>query len=91
VYSINHEVAAAIEDAAKCAGEFLDKLGKTNLATLSFDEWMAFMHCVCTEYDAAYENRRDAYARAREAYVEPWQSPPPPGSNATMLDDEIPF
>jgi hypothetical protein len=39
-----------MEAAADKGGEYLDSLGKTDLATLSRDEWMTFIECVCTEF-----------------------------------------
>lgn len=37
----------AIQEAAVDAGEYLDALGKTNLATMDENEWMEFIECIC--------------------------------------------
>lgn len=42
-----HEVAA-LETASDQAGEYLESLGKSDLAALSHDEWMTFLEVVVT-------------------------------------------
>ena len=42
-----HEVVA-LETASDRAGEYLESLGKSDLASLSRDEWMAFLEVVVT-------------------------------------------
>lgn len=36
--------------ASDMAGEYLDELGKTDLATLTRDEWLEFLHVVVKGY-----------------------------------------
>jgi hypothetical protein len=95
MYHLTRERALAVEDAARCAGAFLNALGKVNLSTMTQDEWMSFITTVCVEYDNSYENRTDAEDRAGEAEVNKWVSPPKTKagtwSPAFDLDDEIPF
>jgi hypothetical protein len=43
------EVAGMVEGASR-GGEYLDSIGKTNLAALSPDEWMTFIESVCTGF-----------------------------------------
>ncbi len=38
----------AIQAASGPAGEYLDTIGKTDLAALSETEWMSFLECVIT-------------------------------------------
>jgi hypothetical protein len=40
----------AIMAASDPAGEYLDSLGKTDLATMTEDEWYCFLECVVTAY-----------------------------------------
>lgn len=40
----------ALEAASPVAGEYLDSLGKTDLADLSRDEWMTFIEVIVTAY-----------------------------------------
>lgn len=62
---LHEERRAAIEDAATCAGEFLDELGKTDLATLTPEEWINFIATVCVSYDDAYDAIQDRIAAAK--------------------------
>lgn len=41
---------AALANAAQMGGEYLDSLGRTDLATLTVDEWATFIDCVVTGY-----------------------------------------
>lgn len=41
-----HEIEA-MRDAGDRAGEHLDRLGKTDLATMDENEWMTFIETVC--------------------------------------------
>ena len=41
---------AAIRSASEPAGQYLESIGKTDLAKLEFDEWMTFLECVCTAF-----------------------------------------
>lgn len=41
---------SALEYAGDCAGEFLDALGKTDLAKLSVEEWQGLIKCVALNY-----------------------------------------
>lgn len=36
--------------AGRMGGEFLEEIGKTDLATLSAEQWDAFVRCVCMNY-----------------------------------------
>ena len=58
---------AALANAAQMGGEYLDSLGKTDLATFTVEEWATFIDCVVTGYcDCLHElastdrNRLDA-------------------------------
>ena len=44
-----HEIEA-MQAASEPAGAYLESLGKTDLATLSPDEWMTFVETVCLSY-----------------------------------------
>lgn len=44
-----HELEA-MEHAGAMGGEYLEQLGKTDLAALSFEEWSTFIDAVCTGY-----------------------------------------
>ena len=43
---LSHNEIQAIEAASDAGGAFLDHLGKTDMATMSRDEWMSFMEKV---------------------------------------------
>ena len=49
--------ARALETAGYKAGEYLDSIGKTNLATLSIDEWLAFLRCVIDSFGDAMRDQ----------------------------------
>jgi hypothetical protein len=40
----------ALEYAGQMGGEYLDSIGKTDLATLTQDEWKIFIQCVCLNF-----------------------------------------
>jgi hypothetical protein len=40
----------AVMNAAPIAGEYLDKLGKTDLAEMSYEEWMDFIAATCDAF-----------------------------------------
>lgn len=46
----------AMEDAAAAGGEHLDAIGKTDLATLTKEEWMTFIEAVCTGFVESMQN-----------------------------------
>lgn len=48
---------AAIEVGGQCGGEYLDEIGKTDLATLSKAEWSTFLRCVVGGYVADMQKR----------------------------------
>jgi hypothetical protein len=41
----------AMQAASEMAGEYLESIGKTDLATLEYDEWMTFIEVVCTTFN----------------------------------------
>lgn len=40
----------AIEHGGAMGGEYLESIGKTDLAQLTADEWSIFISCVCLNY-----------------------------------------
>lgn len=54
-----HE-AAAIEAASPAAGEYLESLGKTDLAALTRAEWLTLLEVVVTAYQDELVRRLDA-------------------------------
>lgn len=54
-----HETAA-LAAAGPLAGEYLESIGKTDLATLSEGEWLTFLEVVVTAYQDALARRLDA-------------------------------
>lgn len=40
----------AVEFASQCAGEYLDELGKTDLATLTAEEWQQLNRLICVNF-----------------------------------------
>lgn len=44
-----HEIAA-IMATSEPAGAYLEKIGKTDLATMTQDQWMNFLEVVCTAF-----------------------------------------
>jgi hypothetical protein len=57
---------AAMRHAGHMAGEYLDSIAKTDLATLSIEEWHSFIECVVTGYCEHFADliARDAKRRA---------------------------
>lgn len=43
------EIEAALYGGTQ-GGEYLESIGKSDLATLSADEWQTFLECVCKAY-----------------------------------------
>ena len=41
---------AAMENGGRLAGEYLEHLGKTDLAVLTEEEWKMFVECIVTGY-----------------------------------------
>lgn len=41
---------AAMANASNCAGEYIENLGKTDMASWSSDEWATFIEVVCGGY-----------------------------------------
>lgn len=54
-----HEIAA-IQAASPMAGEYLDSIGKTDLATLTDAEWLTFLEVVITAYQDELVRRLNA-------------------------------
>lgn len=55
----------AIIATSDLAGEHLDKLGKTDLATMSRDEWLGFIEIVVMGYADQMAKRHKPYAVLR--------------------------
>lgn len=91
MHGLSKERAGAMEDAATCGETFLDTLGKTDINTMSFDEWMAFVATVCNEYDEGYDRRTEAAARTRDeaAVVDAWQRSDAPAKPALDFVPQI--
>lgn len=53
-----HEQAAIVA-ASPSAGEYLESIGKTDLAVLSESEWLTFIEVVVTAYQDALAQRLD--------------------------------
>ncbi len=84
------DISRAVYHGGQCGGRYLDRIGKTDLAILSKEEWWRFLQVIFSEYGAELDkvtadksvlseaDLREALAeRAREAQGE--------------IDDEIPF
>jgi len=54
-----HEIAA-IEAASPMAGEYLESIGKTDLAVLSQAEWLTLLEVIITAYQDELARRLDA-------------------------------
>ena len=54
-----HEIDSMV-DAGIAGGEYLGELGKTDLTSLSSDEWMTFVDTICTVYCYAMRRRAGA-------------------------------
>jgi hypothetical protein len=50
------EIGAVLE-AGGAAGTYLEKIGKTDLATLSPDEWRTFLQCIVVGYERALRRK----------------------------------
>lgn len=48
---------AARDDAGEMAGSYLDSIGKTDLATLTADEWATLLHQVIVGFEASLRRR----------------------------------
>ena len=57
VPELTPEEIDAIMVAANDGGEYLDTLGKTDLATMTEQEWLEFMECVCIAYAETIKKR----------------------------------
>lgn len=44
----------AVEHGGTAGGEYLDSIGKSDLAKLTKEEWIMFLECVCKEYHARH-------------------------------------
>jgi hypothetical protein len=53
-----HEIAALLE-ASQPAGEYIEALGRTDMATWSHDQWMSFLETVVTAYADALRKFAD--------------------------------
>lgn len=65
VWHMRNDTLARIEREALLAagdkaGDFLDQMGKTDLAKLSPEEWEAFLSTILEEYGAGVRTRLDA-------------------------------
>lgn len=54
---------SALDNVSVMAGEYLESLGKTDLATLSLGEWMAFLNVAVTAWE---DGKQQAESRLRE-------------------------
>lgn len=54
-----HEIAA-IQAASPMAGEYLESIGKTDLAVLSDAEWLTLLEVIVTAYQDALAQRLDS-------------------------------
>jgi hypothetical protein len=61
-----HEVAA-MRAASPVAGEYVESLGKTDLAAFSKDEWLALIEMIVTAYTNTLRDLAD-----REVETSPW-------------------
>jgi hypothetical protein len=59
-----HNELAAIEHAGTMAGEYLDSLGRTDLATLEVNEWLCFIEIIVTAFS---DRLRDFERQAAQA------------------------
>ena len=81
----------AMQDAAERGGEFLEGLGKTDLATMTADEWMQFVDAICTGFVESMQYRQapPEHEARRAALFGP--AAPSGALNNRFIDDEIPF
>jgi Family of unknown function (DUF6511) len=63
-----HEVAA-MRAASPTAGEYVESLGKTDLAAFSEDEWLTLIEVIVTAYSDAL---RDLADRNGQVEAPPW-------------------
>lgn len=54
--------AAARDDAGEMAGAYLDTIGKTDLATLTAEEWQGFLHQVIVGFEDSLRRRFVSHA-----------------------------
>lgn len=47
----------AIDAGGQCGGEYLDEIGKTDLSTMTEDEWRTFCRCIVTGYIGEMQKR----------------------------------
>lgn len=59
VFKLNHFENQAIDAASDAAGEFLELLGKTDLATLTGDEWRELIQLVFVRSTATIQRLTD--------------------------------
>ena len=50
---------AAMDNGGKLAGEYLEHLGKTDLATMTEEEWKMIVECIVTGYVEAMQKYKD--------------------------------
>ncbi len=50
MFDPTHFEIEGMKKAGKTGGEYLDSIGKTDLASMSYDEYMTFIECVITAY-----------------------------------------
>ena len=70
--------------AGEAAGAYLDKLGKTDLAALSWEEWMGHIEAAITAFQDSMAASYHPYALVRSA-----DDPIP--ANAPITDDDCPY
>jgi hypothetical protein len=75
MYEMSHKKVVALSVVSEIAGKWLETLGKTDLAQMTPDEWMAFLKTVCDEYDNMMDNLNDTERRINEYGVPRWRAP----------------
>ena len=63
-----HEVAA-MRAASPVAGEYIESLGKTDLAAFAEDEWLTLIEVIVTAYTDALRDRADQQGKVE---APPW-------------------
>lgn len=53
----NKEEQESMHHASAAAGEYLESLGRTDLAQFSLDEWMTLIEVIATAFDDAMRER----------------------------------
>lgn len=91
----------ALALAGERGGEYLDALQKTDLATMTEQEWLTFVGCVCGGYVEGLHSVAKTLRQLAgefEAKVTEYRSAPaadllarPAKTKVALLDDEIPF